>query len=152
MLRPAWYLSDTEWFSLLDDAPQLDDDRQAIIDDLSRVLPNGATSPALTVAATFLLVTSADYLGDTMSWAAKSIDLAELPRLLCGLNLAQAHLTQMIQRMAAHTAARAFRGSAEVPADVLRAITDSLSVAGANSELVAAHLKEANLRLHGVTQ
>ncbi|MFI1997029.1 hypothetical protein [Actinoplanes sp. NPDC020271] len=152
MLQPAWYLSDTEWWGLLDDAPQLDDDHQAVIDQLSSVLPDGATSPALTVAATFLLVIAADYLNTTMGWAAKGIDLSELPRLLCGLNLAQAHLTQMIQRIAAHTSARAFPGSAEAPADVLRAITDSLSAAGANSELVAAHLKEAHLRLHGLTQ
>jgi hypothetical protein len=152
MLQPAWYLSDTVWFDQVPDPSQLDRDGHAAIGELSDLLRGGSTSPALIVAATHALVIAADYLGDTMSWAAKSIDLAELPRLLCGLNLAQAHLTQLIQRIAAHTDARAFPGSAPAQADVLRAITNSLSAAGANSELVAAHLKEAHLRLHGLTQ
>jgi hypothetical protein len=152
MLQPAWYLSDTEWFGLLDDAPQLDDDGQAVLDALSRLLPDDSASPALIVAATSVLVLAADYLGDTMSWAAKSIDFAELSRLLCGLNRAQAQLTQMIQRIAVHTEARAFPGSAEAPTDVLRAITDSLSAAGANNELVTGHLKEAHLGMRGLTQ
>jgi hypothetical protein len=61
-------------------------------------------------------------------------------------------LTQTIQRIASNTDARAFPGSVDAPAAALRAITDSLSAAGANSELVAGHLKEAHLRLYGLTQ
>ena len=151
MLQPAWYLPDTDWFDQLPTAPQLDDDR-GLTGELAELLSDGIASPALTVAATYVLLLAVEHLGDTVSWAAGSVDLAELARLLCGLNLAQAHLTQMIQRIAAKTDARAFPGSAEAPADMLRAITNSLSAAGANSELVAAHLKEAHLRLHGLTQ
>ena len=151
MLQPAWYLPDTDWFDQLPNAPQLDDDR-GLTGELAELLSDGIASPALTVTATYVLLLAVQHLGDTLTWAAGSFDLAELARLLCGLNLAQAHLTQMVQRIAAKTDARAFPGSAEAPADVLRAITDSLSAAGANSELVAAHLKEAHLRLHGLTQ
>ncbi|MFI5893808.1 hypothetical protein ACIA5D_27275 [Actinoplanes sp. NPDC051513] len=151
MLQPAWYLPDTVWFDQLSDAPELDDGR-GLIGELAELLSDGIASPALTVAATYVLLLAVDHLGDTMAWAAASLDLAELAWLLCGLNLAQAHLAQMIQRIASNTDARAFPGSAEAPADVLRAITDSLSAAGADSELVAAHLKEAHLLLHGFMQ
>lgn len=151
MLQPAWYLPDTDWFDQLPTAPELEDDR-GLIGELAELLSDGIASPALTVAATYVLLLAVDHLGDTMTWAAESLDLAELARLLCGLNLAQAYLTQTIQRLASNTDARAFPGSAEAPADVLRALTDSLSAAGAKSELVAGHLKEAHLLLHGLTR
>jgi hypothetical protein len=153
MLRPAWYLPDTDWFAEVPDRPGIDDDGQDMVNQLAQMLSDGPRlDPPVTVAMTYVTLLAVEHLGDTMTHAAALHDLAELARLLCGLNLAQAHLTQMIQRIASNTDARTFPGSAEAPADVLRAITDSLSAAGANSELVAAHLKEAHLRLRGLPQ
>lgn len=153
MLRPAWYLPDTDWFADVPDRPGIDDDGQDVVNQLAQMFSDGPRlDPAVTVAMTYVILLAVENLGDTMTHAAALHDLAELARLLCGLNLAQAHLTQMIQTIASHTHARRFSGSAEAPAGVLRAIIDSLSAAGTNSELVAAHLKEAHLRLHGLTQ
>jgi len=153
MLKPGWYLPDTDWFDQLPDAPQLDEDAQAVIDQLVQTLSNDpAVSPAVTVAMTHVILLAVEHLGDTMIHAAALHDLAELTRLLCGLNLAQAHLTQTIQRIASNTDAHAYPGTAEIPAEVLRAITDGLSAAGVNSELLAGHLKEAHLLLRGLTQ
>ena len=153
MLRPGWYLPDTDWFDQLPNAPQLDEDGQAVIDQLAQMLTNDpGVGPAVTVAMTHVILLAVEHLGDTMTHAAALHDLAELARLLCGLNLAQAHLTQTIQRIASNTDVHAYPGTAEIPAEALRAITDSLSAAGACSELLAGHLKEAHLLLHGLTQ
>jgi hypothetical protein len=153
MLKPSWYLPDTDWITQLPDAPKLDKDGQAVIARLAEMLSHRLPGdPAVTVAATHVLLLAADYLGDTMNYHATCHDLTEVARLVCGLNLIQAHLTQTIQRIASNTDARAYPGTAETPDDLLRAITDSLSTAGANSELLAAHLKEAHLLLHRHTR
>lgn len=153
MLQPRWYLPDTDWFADVPDRPGIDDDGQDVVNRLAEMLSDDPRlDPPVTVAMTYIILLAVEHLGTTMTHAAVLHDLAELARLLCGLNLIQAHLTQTIQRIASNTADRAFPGSAEVPAVALRAITDSLSAAGANSELVAGHLKEAHLRLYGLTQ
>ena len=153
MLKPGWYLPDTDWFALLSGAPQLDGDGEAVIVQLAELLGiESPVGPAVTIAATHALLLAVEHLGDTMTHAAALHDLSEVARLLCGLNLVQAHLTQTIQRIAANTEARAYPGTAEVPAGLLRAFTDSLSTAGANSELLCGHLKEAHLLLRGRAQ
>lgn len=149
MLKPGWYLPDADWFDELPDAPKLGEHGQAVIGQLAQMLSDDpGVGPAVTVAMTYVILLAVEHLGDTMTYAAALHDLAELARLLCGLNLVQAHLTQTIQRIASNTDARVYPGTAEMPGGVLRAITDSLSAAGANSELLAAHLKEAHLLLH----
>lgn len=153
MLKPAWYLPDTSWFAQLPDAPKLHEDGQAVIGQLVELLALGSyVNPAVTVAATRTLIVAAEHLGDTMTHAAELHDLAEVARLLCGLNLAQAYLTQAIQRIAVNTDTRAFPGTAEVPANLLRALTGSLSAAGASGEILAGHLKEAYLALRGIAE
>jgi hypothetical protein len=153
MLKPRWYLPDTDWITQLPDAPKLDNDGEAVIARLAEMLSHRFPGdPAVTVAATHVLLLAADYLGDTMSYHTTCHDLTEVARLVCGLNLVQAHLTQTIQRIASNTDAHAYPGIAKTPAELRRALTDSLSIAGANSELLAAHLKEAHLLLHGVAQ
>ncbi|GAA3943305.1 hypothetical protein [Actinoplanes auranticolor] len=148
MLKRSWYLPDTDWISQLPGAPKLDKDGQAVIARLAEMLSHRFPGdPALTVAATHVVLLAADYLGDTTSHHTRCHDLTEVARLICGLNLVQAHLTQTIQRIAMNTDARAYPGTVEVPAELLRAVTDSLSTAGVNSELLAAHLKEAHLLL-----
>jgi hypothetical protein len=153
MLKPAWYLPDTDWFAQLPDAPQLSEYGQAVIGQLARLLSSESPAgPAVTVAATHVILLAVEHLGDTMTHAAELHDLTDVARLLCGLNLVQAHLTQTIQHIASNADARAYPGIAETPAEPLRALTDSLSTAGANSELLAAHLKEAHLLLRGRAQ
>ncbi|HET6478471.1 MAG TPA: hypothetical protein VFG35_00310 [Actinoplanes sp.] len=153
MLKPAWYLPGADWYAQVPDRPGIDDDGQDVVTMLAQMLgDNARLDPPVTVAMTYIILLAVEHLGDIMTHAAELHDLAELARLVCGLNLIQAHLTQTIQRIASNTDARAFLGSVDAPAAALRAITDSLSAAGANSELVAGHLKEAHLRLYGLTQ
>jgi hypothetical protein len=153
MLTPSWYLPDTDWISQLPGAPKLDKDGQTVIARLADMLSHRFPGdPALTVAATHVTLLAADYLGDATNHHTGCHDLTEIARLVCGLNLVQAHLTQTIQRIALNAYARAYPGTAEIPAELLRAITDSLSTAGANSELLAAHLKEAHLLLRRFEQ
>jgi hypothetical protein len=153
MLKPSWYLPDTDWTARIPDAPELGKDGRAVIAHLAEMLSHRFPgNPAVTVAATQVILLAADYLGDTMNYHANGHDLTEVARLVCGLNLVQAHLTQTIQRIASNTDARTYPGSAEAPAQLLRAVTDSLSTAGANGELLAAHLKEAHLRLRSLKQ
>ena len=149
MLKPGWYLPDTDWFAQLPDTPRLDEDGQAVIGQLAQLLGDESpVGPAVTVAANHVILLGVEHLGNAMTYAAALHDLADVAWLLCGLNLVQAHLTQTIQRIASNMDARAYPGTAETPDDLLRAVTDSLSTAGANSELLAAHLKEAHLLLH----
>ncbi|MCM4078279.1 hypothetical protein [Paractinoplanes hotanensis] len=153
MLKPGWYLPDTDWFTQLPDAPKLGKDGQAVIARLADLLSHRFPGdPARTVAATHVALLAADYLGDTMRHHTRCHDLTEVARLICGLNLMQAHLTQTIQRIASNAYARAYPGVADVPAELLGAVTDSLSIAGVNSELLAAHLKEAHLLLRRLEQ
>ncbi len=153
MLQPGWYLPHIDWYAQLPDAPQLNEHGQAVIGQLARLLSaESPVGPAATIAATHVILLAVEHLGDTMTHAAELHDLTDLARLLCGLTLAQAHLTQTIQRIAANTDARVYPGTADMPGEVLRAITDSLSAAGANNELLAAYLKEAHLLLHRLTQ
>lgn len=152
MLQPAWYLAATDWFADFPDRPGIDD-RQDLIHRLAHMLGDDPRlEPPVTVATTYLILLALEQCGDAMTYAAAVRDLTAPDRLLCGLNLIETHLAQTIQRIAEHTEARRYPGSAEAPDDVMRAIVDSLSTAGANSELVAGHLKEARLLLHGLTQ
>lgn len=149
MLKPAWYLPGTDWFAT---GPAPRDDHQDVIDQLARTFDHDADfGPSTTVAATHALLLGAEHLGDAMTYAAALHDLPDITRLLCGLAFVQAHLTQTIQRIAANTSTGAFTGTAKVPAEVVQAVTDSLSTAGANGELLAGHLKEAHLALRGIT-
>jgi hypothetical protein len=153
MLKPAWYLPDTDWFAQIPTAPALSDDDKDVIGQLTRMLDHDADfSPATTVAATHALLLCAEHLGDAMTYAAAQHDLTEVARLLCGLTLVQAHLTQTIQRIAANTSTGAFTATGEAPAEVVQAVTDSLSTAGANGELLAGHINEAHLALRGIAE
>lgn len=153
MLKSSWYLPDTDWLTQLLDAPKLDQDGRAVIAQLAGMLSQRMPGdPALTVAATHVILMAADYLGDTMSYHTGCHDLSEVARLICGLSLVQAHLTQAIQRIASQADARSYPGTAEIPAPLLREVTDSLSTAGVNGELLAAHLKEAHMLLRILAQ
>ncbi|WP_327002718.1 hypothetical protein OHA72_47725 [Dactylosporangium sp. NBC_01737] len=153
MLTPAWYLTDANWFGLLPDARRLDDGSQDLIGGIARLLGDEAGfSPAQTVAATHVILLAVEHLGDTITHAVTQHDRAELARLLCGLNLIQAHLAQTIQRMAESVDGRNLRALDTAPAAALQALTNSLSTAGANGELTAGHLKEAHLTLHGLSR
>jgi hypothetical protein len=150
MLKPGWYLADTDWFAHLPDTPRLTDHGREAIDQLAHLLRDEASfDPAMTVAATHAILLAVEHLGDTMTHAAKTHDVTEVARLLCGLNLIQAHLTQTVQRIACHTDRRTFAGLTNAPGDAVQALVDSLSTAGANGEILAGHLKEAHLILRG---
>jgi hypothetical protein len=153
MLQPTWYLTDTDWFAQLPGAPLLDDDGQAVIGQIAHLFSDESYfTVAKTVATTDVVLIAAEHLGDNLTYTARDHDLAELSRLLCGLNLVQAHLTQIVQFIAERVGARVFSELADVPAAALRALTDSLSQAGASGEISAGHLKEAHLTLRGITQ
>ncbi|MFI5489223.1 hypothetical protein [Micromonospora echinaurantiaca] len=153
MLKPHWYLAEADWFGQLPDAPRLNDDEHAVIDQLAQLLHGESHfDPAKTVAATRVILLAVEHLGDTMTSAAQIHDLTELARLLCGLNLIQAHLTQTVQRIAEHVNGRTFTGLAHAPAAGVQALTDSLSTAGANGEMFAGHLKEAHLILRTASE
>ncbi len=152
MLHPCWYLPDVDWFAQLRTAPRLADDSQAVIGQLDRMLRvEPSFGPAATVTATHATLIGVEHLGDTMAYAAGSHDLIEMARLLCGLNLITAHLTQTIQCTAVHVAQRAFPDLTSAPDDAVHALADNLSTAGAAGEILAGHLKEAHLTLRHLT-
>lgn len=153
MLKPHWYLIDTDWFAQLPDAPQLSDDDRTAIGLLAQLIGDELSfDPAKTVATTHVLLIAVEHLSDSMTHAADIHDLTELARLLCGLNLAQAHLTQTIQRIAEHVNNRSFNGLTSVPAAVVRTLAANLYAAGADGESFAGHLKGAHLVLRTTTR
>jgi hypothetical protein len=154
MLKPTWYLTtDGGFFTQLPDAPRLDDDGQAVIGQVAQLFHDESYySPAKAVAATHVMLLAADHLGDILTYTAGSHDITDLTRLTGGLNLIQAHLTQIVQRIAEHIASRAFNGLTHEPAAAVQALTDSLSTAAANGEISAGHLKEAHLTLRALSQ
>ncbi|RGC65529.1 hypothetical protein C5N14_28405 [Micromonospora sp. MW-13] len=126
MLMSRWYLTAPDWFAELPDASRLGDDGQTVISQFARVLHDEPpVGPAETAAVMRVALLAVEQLGEAMTHAAECHDLTELARLLCGLNLVQAHLTQTIQRI-------------------------SLSTAGINGEILAGHLKDAHLILRSV--
>jgi hypothetical protein len=153
MLKPTWYLTDGDFFAQLPDAPRLDDDGKTVIGQVTHLFHDESYySPAKTVATTHVMLLAAEHLGDILTYTAGSHDLTELTRLTGGLNLIQAHLTQIVQRIAEHVAGYAFNGLTHAPAAAVQALTDSLSTAGANGEVSAGHLKEAHLTLRALSQ
>ncbi|MBB5871929.1 hypothetical protein F4553_005308 [Allocatelliglobosispora scoriae] len=153
MLKHTWYLTDGDWFAQLPGAPRLDDDGQAVIEQVARLFHDESYySVAKTVATTDVILVAVEHLGDNLTYAVRRHDLIELSRLLNGLNLIQAHLTQIVQFLAERVDARAFDELSDVPAADLRALTDSLSTAGTNGEVCAGHLKEAHLTLRRLTK
>ncbi|KAB1116848.1 hypothetical protein F6X54_10215 [Micromonospora aurantiaca] len=153
MLQNTWYLADADWFADLSGAPRLATDDEAVIGQLTQLFNDESYfDPAMTVAATRVMLLALEHLGDTMTYGVQTHDLTELARLLCGLNLVQAHLTQTVQRIAERVNARTFVGLDEAPSATVRALTESLSTAGANGEVFAGHLKEAHMGLRNVTK
>jgi hypothetical protein len=153
MLQPAWYLTHHDWFAQLADAPRLDADAQAVLGQIAELFSDESYfNPAKTVATVQVMLLAAEHLGDNLTWAASQHDLADLTRLAAGLNLVQAHLTQIVQRLAEHAHDRAFRRSDTLAAAAAKDLIDSLSAAGASGEVCAGHLKEAHLTLHNSTR
>ncbi|MEU8236414.1 hypothetical protein AB0C12_43055 [Actinoplanes sp. NPDC048967] len=152
MLVPAWYLPDTDWFAQLRDAPQPAGETRAVLDRLDHLLRDEpAFGPDQTVAATYVILLGVEHLGDAMAHAAGVHDLGDVVRLLCGLNLAVAHLTQTVQRIAGHADDRSIRGLDRASGGALDAFADHLGAAGASGEILAGHLKEAHLLLRTFT-
>ena len=153
MLQPAWYLTNHDWFAQLADAPHLNAVSQAVLGQVAELFSDESYfNPAKTVATVHVMLLAAEHLGDTLAWATNQHDLADLTRLTAGLNLVQAHLTQIMQRLAEQTHNRALRDSDTVPVAATKELVDSLSAAGNSTEVCAGHLKEANLTLHGLTK
>ncbi|GAA1625499.1 hypothetical protein ACFQY4_35185 [Catellatospora bangladeshensis] len=148
MLKPAWYLTDTDWFAQLADAPRLHPDGQAVIGQVAELFGDESYfNPAKTVATVHVMLLAAEHLGDVITHTAAQHDLAQLARLVGGLNLVQAHLTQIVQGLAEHINRHAFAGSATIPAAAAKALTDCLSQAGASGEVAAGYLKETHLSM-----
>lgn len=151
MLEPTWYLTDGDWFAQLLGAPQLRGNDQAVIGQLAQLFGEEAyLNPAKTVATVHVMLLAAEHLADNITYAYGQHDLNELARLIGGLNLLHAHLTQTVQRIAERIDARAFNGLHGRPTAAVQAITDSLSTAGTNGEVCAGHLKEAHIVLRGL--
>ena len=153
MLKPTWYLTDVDWYAQWPDAPQLDNDGQSVIGHVVQLFGDESYfNPAKTAATSLVMLLAAEHLGDVITYAAGQHDGTELARLLCGLNLIQAHLTQIIQKLAEHADKRTFDGLAELPAATVKTVIDSLCAAGASGEVCAGHLKEAHLALRSATK
>lgn len=159
MLKPTWYLIIGEGFFLddLPTAPRLDDDEDTkVLDAAGEILyllgDDGPKEPAVTVLATHLAIASVEHLHDTVDFASRSHNVPEALRLISGLNLLTAYLTQTIQKLATHTNDRTYPGLGTAPAAVVTAVTEALSRAGSSCELVAGHLKEAHLALRPLAE
>ncbi|MBO4161410.1 hypothetical protein [Micromonospora antibiotica] len=152
MLQHTWYLDDIDWFTTLPDAPRLTDDNSTVIGQLGDLFGGEASfGPATTVTATHVILMALEHLGETMTYAAATHDTTELGRLLCGLNLIQAHLTQIIQHTARQADNRTFRGLTRMPATTVHALTARLTTAGVIGEALAGHLKDAHTVLRTTT-
>ncbi|MFF0824997.1 hypothetical protein ACFYUR_31885 [Micromonospora haikouensis] len=151
MLMPRWYLTTPDWFAELPATIHSGDDGKTVTNQPARPLHDGhSVGPAETDAAMGVALLAVEQLGEAMTHATGCYDLTELARLLCGLNLVQAHLTQTIQRIAENVHGAAFSGLAAVPDTLVQDLTDSLSTAGSNGEILAGHLKDAHLILRSV--
>jgi hypothetical protein len=147
MLRPSWYLAETDWFA---QNPRIAvvGSEQALFGKLTALFHDDPSfDPAMTVKATYVTLLAADHLGTAMTHGARAHDVNDLARLLCGLNLIAAHLTQTVQRVAEHIDGRAFNGLGRTRGGFVRSLADSASRAAANGEMFAGHLKEAHLPL-----
>ncbi|WP_144118345.1 hypothetical protein [Catellatospora sichuanensis] len=151
MLKPAWYLTDGDYFGALSKVAQMDTVESAISSP-HLLSDEGEFSPAQTAAATYMALLAAEHLNDEITYNARRHTLVELARLLHGLNLLHAHLTQTIQKLAEHCDKRTFTGLADLPAAAVKTVIDSLCAAGASGEVCAGHLKEAHLTLRGLTK
>jgi hypothetical protein len=143
MLKRAWYLTNTDFFADMRNAPRLPVDD--VLGKLTAVFGDDAGfSPAHTAAATYITLVMAEHLTEAIAHPAVSLpDRRELARLLSGLNLLTAHLAQSVQRLAYHID----NGNLSGLADAAGAVTVSLAKCGATCEMVAGYLKESHLRV-----
>jgi hypothetical protein len=145
MLKPAWYLTDGDYYGELPRTPQLDTAESAISSVSQLFSDDGEFSPTQTVAATYLALLADEHINDTITHNARHHNLADLARLLQGLNLLHAYLTQTIERVAEHADKRTFGGIADAADATVKPVIDSLCAAGASGEVCAGHLKDAHL-------
>ncbi|RAK24799.1 hypothetical protein B0I29_1355 [Actinoplanes lutulentus] len=145
MLKPTAYLPEVDWHTLLNSAPKPSIEVQAAVYRLNELLGKDAGFDAAnTVAATEVTLIGVERIADAMAHAAPSHDLTELARLVCGLHLVQAHLTQTILRIADHVSDQTFSGATGMPAEAVDSLTQALRSAGANGATLCWHLKPAH--------
>lgn len=148
MLQPAWYLTDGDVFAELRKAPRLDDDGHAILGQIAKLFSDQATlGPAKTIAAVYVTLLAAEHLGDNLAATAVQHDLADLTRLVAGLNLLQTQLAQTLHRLGRKGDARRSTNWTALPSDAVDTVTDRLDTASALAELCAGHLKEVDVAL-----
>jgi hypothetical protein len=146
MLQRTWYLIDVDAVADLRRAPRPDTDQ--LLDDVAdRFGADAALSCAHTATATHIALVMAEHVGDSVTHAAALYHRDDLDRLLAGLNLLTAHLTQAVQRLAHHIDQHTIPDLAESPTDVTGRVAFSLARAAFNGERFAGHLKEAHTTL-----
>lgn len=155
MLKPAWYLTDGDFYLELADAPRHEPAAEALANTALTAAEElfgdeAGLDPAHTMTAMRLGLHCAIRLNDSATHAPSTHNLADLIRLTHGLNLLHAYLTQTIQQVAHQTSVHAFTDLATYPAAAVTPIVDSLSAAGAIGEIAAGHLKEAHLALRNL--
>lgn len=148
MLTPAWYLTDGDYFNELPTQPPLDDMARLAIHAVEQLFGDeGEFSESQMIAATRVALRAAEHLHDEITHNARGHNTAEVVRLLQGLNLLQAHLTQTIHKLADHVDQRTFPGLADLHAATVKTAVGSLRAAGIPGEDCAGHLKDAHRTL-----
>src|SRR4051794_537096 len=110
MLQPAWYLTDGDPLADLLNAPH-DPAADAVIDDVTAVFGDDAGySTAMTAAATRLALLGVIHIEDAVTHAPELHDIGDIGRLIAGLNLLNAYLTQTMTRLAEQTNRGTIRG------------------------------------------
>jgi hypothetical protein len=137
MPKPAWYLTTSP-------EPEPDPALGALLADLTGRL---TTTPNDLATALHIAVTASSHAGDALVAGHLPTDHETLQRLLGAYNRIAAQVTQTVRRLAYHADRRHLPGLADTPDHVLAEVTTSLAHAGVYAELVAGHLREAELTL-----
>ena len=133
MPKPAWYLTTS---------PEPEPD--PLLAELTGRL---ATTPTDLATVLHIAVTATSHAGDAIAAGHLPTDPDALHRLLASYNRIAAQATQTLHRLAYHADRRHLSGLAGTPDHLVAEVTTSLANAGVYAELVAGHLREAELAL-----
>jgi hypothetical protein len=103
MLQHAPYMiTDQDWWATRTDSPRPSPQAGRLASDLAEQFGTEASfDPDNTLFAVEVMLYAAEHLTDVMPYARATIaDVAHMARLLLGLNLATAHLAQLLPRLA----------------------------------------------------
>jgi hypothetical protein len=150
MLQHAPYMiTDRDWWATRTDSPRPSPQAEQLANDLAEQFGTEASfDPDNTVFAVEVMLHAAEHLTDVVPYARATVaDVVHMARLLLGLNLATAHLAQLLPRLADQIDTDAGPQLTGLPQPERHRMVRTLKTAAGRLEEAASLFKQAHTEL-----